>query len=148
MLRSGTGELLSQLDELRRTGVLLDIDDFGTGYSSLSYLARLPVHKLKIDRSLVEDMLDQPKNRAITHAIVALAHELHLTVVAEGVETAPLLAALETAHCDAVQGFHTGRPMRADELVAWVAARPARDVPHKVVQLASRQGPVTRTSGT
>ncbi len=75
----------------------LSIDDFGTGYSSLSYLSRLLMNKPMIDRSLVKDMLREPKDRAITEAIIALAHRLKMTVVAEGVECAEIHAALAEA---------------------------------------------------
>jgi diguanylate cyclase (GGDEF)-like protein/PAS domain S-box-containing protein len=122
-LMESTGQRLGQLHALKATGVQLSIDDFGTGYSSLSYLSRLPTNKLKIDRSLVKDMLREPKDRAITEAIIALAHRLKMTVVAEGVESADIQAALAEAWCDTIQGFHTGRPMPAGALEQWIATR-------------------------
>jgi diguanylate cyclase (GGDEF)-like protein/PAS domain S-box-containing protein len=122
-LMESTDERLHQLHALKALGVQLSIDDFGTGYSSLSYLSRLPMGKLKIDRSLVKDMLVESKDRAITEAIIALAHRLKMTVVAEGVETAAVHAALAEAWCDAIQGYHTGRPMPPDALEAWLAER-------------------------
>ncbi|HWI09883.1 MAG TPA: EAL domain-containing protein, partial [Burkholderiaceae bacterium] len=122
-LMDSTDERLQQLHALRALGVQLSIDDFGTGYSSLSYLSRLPMGKLKIDRSLVKDMLTEPKDRAITEAIIALAHRLKMTVVAEGVETAPVQTALADARCDGIQGYHTGRPMAPEALERWLAAR-------------------------
>ena len=122
-LMESTDERLRQLHALKALGVQLSIDDFGTGYSSLSYLSRLPMTKLKIDRSLVKDMLTEPKDRAITEAIIALAHRLKMTVVAEGVETAAVHAALAEAWCDAIQGYHTGRPMAPGALEGWLAAR-------------------------
>ena len=124
-LMESTGERLGRLQSLKALGVQLSIDDFGTGYSSLSYLSRLPMNKLKIDRSLVKDILREPKDRAITEAIIALAHRLQMTVVAEGVETAEIQAALAEAWCDAIQGFHTGRPMAPEALEAWLGARSA-----------------------
>jgi EAL domain-containing protein (putative c-di-GMP-specific phosphodiesterase class I) len=111
------------LHALKSLGVQLSIDDFGTGYSSLSYLSRLPMNKLKIDRSLVKDMLHEPKDRAITEAIIALAHRLQMTVVAEGVETPGVQAALGDARCDAIQGFLTGQPMPAADLERWIGER-------------------------
>jgi diguanylate cyclase (GGDEF)-like protein/PAS domain S-box-containing protein len=114
---------MDQLHALKDIGVQLSIDDFGTGYSSLSYLSRLPMGKLKIDRSLVKDILVEPKDRAITEAIIALAHRLKMTVVAEGVETADVHQALAEAWCDTIQGYHTGRPMSADALEDWIAER-------------------------
>jgi len=124
-LMESTDERLGPLQALKDFGVQLSIDDFGTGYSSLSYLSRLPMSKLKIDRSLVKDMLREPKDRAITEAIIALAHRLNMTVVAEGVEDADVHAALAEAWCDSIQGFHTGRPMKADALEHWLTARAA-----------------------
>ncbi|HWH85113.1 MAG TPA: EAL domain-containing protein [Burkholderiaceae bacterium] len=123
-LMDHTDERLARLHALKALGVKLSIDDFGTGYSSLSYLSRLPMDKLKIDRSLVKDILTEPKDRAISEAIIALAHRLKMTVVAEGVETAPVQAALAQAWCDAIQGYHTGRPMAPAALEAWLAACP------------------------
>ncbi len=122
-LMAHTDERLRQLHALKEIGVQLSIDDFGTGYSSLSYLSRLPMGKLKIDRSLVKDILTEPKDRAITEAIIALAHRLNMTVVAEGVETAAIHDALAAAGCNSIQGYHTGRPMAPDALEAWVASR-------------------------
>lgn len=122
-LMESTEQRLRQLHAMKALGVKLSIDDFGTGYSSLSYLSRLPMDKLKIDRSLVQNMLAEPKDRAITEAIIALAHRLKMTVVAEGVETAELRVALAESSCDAIQGYHTGRPMAPAALEDWMAGR-------------------------
>jgi diguanylate cyclase (GGDEF)-like protein len=122
-LMEHASERQAQLTRLKSLGVHLSIDDFGTGYSSLSYLSRLPMDKLKIDRSLVKDMLHVQKDRVITDAVIALAHRLDMAVVAEGVETADLLEALSEAGCDAIQGYYTGRPMSAPALMDWLQAR-------------------------
>jgi EAL domain-containing protein (putative c-di-GMP-specific phosphodiesterase class I) len=81
------------------------------------------MNKLKIDRSLVKDMLHEPKDRAITEAIIALAHRLKMAVVAEGVETPGVQAALADAQCDAIQGYLTGQPMPAADLERWMVER-------------------------
>lgn len=110
-------------DGLARIGVFLSIDDFGTGYSSLSYLRQLPARQLKIDRSFVGDIEASSDARAIVSAVVHLAHDLSLRVVAEGVETEGQRDILLALGCDELQGFLFARPMPADMLLAWVEGR-------------------------
>jgi len=110
-------------DGLARIGVFLSIDDFGTGYSSLSYLRQLPARQLKIDRSFVGDIEASSDARAIVSAVVHLAHDLSLRVVAEGVETEGQRDILLSVGCDELQGFLFARPMPADMLLAWVEGR-------------------------
>ena len=98
------GMAVRQLATLRNLGVSLAIDDFGTGYSSLAYLKRLPVHTLKLDRTLIADIESSAADRAICAATITLAHNLDLKVVAEGVETAGQRALLEQLDCDLLQG--------------------------------------------
>jgi diguanylate cyclase (GGDEF)-like protein/PAS domain S-box-containing protein len=102
------------LHELRDMGLSLSIDDFGTGYSSLNYLKELPLQTLKIDRSFVAGLPEDKQDTAISQTIIVLAHNLGMTVVAEGVETHGQRAALQQQGCDAVQGFLISEPMTAD----------------------------------
>ena len=106
------------LRQLKTHGVRLSIDDFGTGYSSMYYLAQLPLDELKIDIMFVKGMLEAPQNAKIVRSLIDLAHNLELTVVAEGVENAEILAALEHLGCDIAQGYHVGRPVSVADLVA------------------------------
>ena len=105
------------LEQLSRMGVLVSVDDFGTGYSSISYLRRFPIDKLKIDQSLVK-ALDSEVDASIVRAIVSLAHNLRLKVVAEGVETREQLAFLRSIGCDQYQGFHFSPPLPPQQFAA------------------------------
>jgi EAL domain-containing protein (putative c-di-GMP-specific phosphodiesterase class I) len=105
---------ISALWDLKNLGVQISMDDFGTGYSSLNYLKRFPIDRLKIDQSFVRDVTADPDDAAIAGAIIAMAHSLQLTVVAEGVETEPQLAFLREHRCDEMQGFLFSRPVSAE----------------------------------
>ncbi|MEB0201550.1 EAL domain-containing protein [Cryobacterium sp. 10I1] len=111
------------LTRLRAGGIRIAIDDFGTGYSSLAYLRDLPVDELKLDRSIVSPMKDDPRAAALVSSTIELAHSLGLTMVAEGVEDAQVYADLARYGCDEAQGFHMSRPMPAGELDRWLAER-------------------------
>jgi len=114
------------LRELREMGMGLALDDFGTGYSSLSYLRRFTIDRVKIDRSFVSELPDNPDDAALTSAIIAMAHGLRLNVVAEGVETTRQALFLSTRGCDEVQGYLFGRPSPPDEFFERLQARPVR----------------------
>ena len=109
------------MDKLKSLGVTLSIDDFGTGYSSFSYLRRLPIDKLKIDKSFVLDIAHNGDSRAIVQAIAAMAHRLNLQVIAEGVETQAQADALREAGCDQGQGFLYARPLDAAAAARFIA---------------------------
>jgi EAL domain-containing protein (putative c-di-GMP-specific phosphodiesterase class I) len=106
------------LNRLRNMGIKLSIDDFGIGYSSLSYLKRFPIDTLKIDRSFIKDLINDPDDQAITIAIIAMAHTLGLKVVAEGVELQQQLAFLRENDCDQVQGYLFSPALPADKITA------------------------------
>jgi diguanylate cyclase (GGDEF)-like protein/PAS domain S-box-containing protein len=106
--------------ELRRLGVQLSIDDFGTGYSSLSALKIFPVARLKIDKSFVNGLPHNTNDSGVTAAVIALARNLNLKVIAEGVETAQQAAFLHSQNCDEVQGFHYSRPVPAGEFASFM----------------------------
>ena len=108
------------LEQLSRMGVMVSVDDFGTGYSSMSYLRRFPIDKLKIDQGFIKDLITQPDDASIVQAIISLAHNLRLKVVAEGVETAEQLKFLRSLGCDQYQGFHFSAALPAEEFAAMV----------------------------
>lgn len=134
-------EAVTALQRLRTIGVHLSIDDFGTGYSSLSYLKHFPVDALKIDRTFVRDLLSVPDDAAITSAIIAMAHALELSVVAEGVESHEHLAFLRGQGCDEVQGYLMGRAVPAERFAEWLA-RPHRPAarPRNAASRVARAG--------
>ncbi|HLF76342.1 MAG TPA: EAL domain-containing protein [Dehalococcoidia bacterium] len=108
---------INALNEIRQLGVQIAIDDFGTGYSSLGYLRQLPIDRIKIDKSFIEDIPESTDDAEISAAIIALGHTLRLEVVAEGVQTSEQLAFLRDHECDEVQGYFTGRPVPSEQFV-------------------------------
>ncbi|MDD2501456.1 MAG: EAL domain-containing protein [Geobacter sp.] len=114
LLMEHSNENTEQIFRLKELGVGLAIDDFGTGYSSLTYLKHLPVDRIKIDRSFVNELDSNPDDRAIVVAIIAMARSLHLKVTAEGVETPSQHQLLQELGCDTMQGFYFGKPMQRE----------------------------------
>ncbi len=108
------------LRQLSSMGARLAVDDFGTGYASLSYLRRFPIHRLKIDRSFIRSITFDESDQRLVRAITKMAHDLNLTVTAEGVESAEAARRLEAIGCDALQGFFFARPMEAPACVKWM----------------------------
>jgi len=116
---------LDILNALHGLGLRLAIDDFGTGYSSLAYLKKLPVQELKIDRTFVKNMVDDPDDSMIVRSTIDLGHAMGMEVVAEGVEDAASLHALQRLGCDLVQGYFVSKPLAAAPFLAWQQARQA-----------------------
>ncbi|OXS30247.1 MAG: hypothetical protein BCS36_05550 [Desulfovibrio sp. MES5] len=106
--------VLAQLDSLRARGVQISLDDFGTGYSNFSHLANLPVSKLKIDRSFIQDITNNATSRTVVECIISVGHKLGMTCLAEGVEHESQILHLTLKKCDAVQGFLTAIPQPAE----------------------------------
>jgi diguanylate cyclase (GGDEF)-like protein/PAS domain S-box-containing protein len=118
-------ETLSVLRALKDLGVRLHVDDFGTGYSSLSYLKRFPVDAVKVDRSFVDGLANDPEDIAIVEAIISLAHTLGIEVIAEGVESLPQLQALQAMGCESAQGYLFSRPVPAQDVARTLVEIPA-----------------------
>ena len=139
-------EAITYLHAIREMDVGLSIDDFGTGYSSLSYLKRLPVDSVKIDRSFVHDVTVDPEDASLAETIIALAHNLGLKVIAEGVETKEQLDFLKSRGCDLYQGYYFAKPMSAKEFQKRMRtgqwSRPAKKKASSV-RTAKRRKPAT-----
>jgi diguanylate cyclase (GGDEF)-like protein/PAS domain S-box-containing protein len=123
LLLNNIEETIDRLQELKGKGIKIAIDDFGTGFSSLNYLKRLPIDKVKIDKSFVDDVNTDARDAAIVQSIISLAHNLQLTVIAEGVETEEQLAFLKEHDCDEIQGYLFARPMPYADLLSWLNQR-------------------------
>lgn len=123
MVMENTEHTINVLSQLKEVGVTISIDDFGTGYSSLAYLKRFPLDMLKIDRSFVRDIAIDNDDRSIVNAVISLAHSLHLTVIAEGVEDEAQLQYLRQQHCDFVQGYYISKPMPPSLIDDFVKSR-------------------------
>ncbi|MGF2038307.1 MAG: EAL domain-containing response regulator [Nostoc sp. CmiVER01] len=115
MIMQDVNSAIATMSKLQSLGVKIAIDDFGTGYSSLIYLKNLPINTLKIDRYFIHNVANDPQKSAITKALIQMAHNLNLDVVAEGVETEAELAFLRQHNCNSMQGFLFSRPLPAAE---------------------------------
>ncbi|MDF3919073.1 EAL domain-containing protein [Salinicola salarius] len=116
ILLQNAEKVIDLVTALRAMGISIAIDDFGTGFSSLSYLRDLPIHKIKLDRALIEDILTSSHNAAIVEGTITMAHHMALTVVAEGIEQSTQQKDLCQRRCDYLQGFFFARPMPWKEL--------------------------------
>ncbi|HUQ28503.1 MAG TPA: EAL domain-containing protein [Usitatibacter sp.] len=123
MVMRDTDRAVAIMESLRRMGIRISIDDFGTGHSSLGYLKRFPVDRLKVDRSFVRDLPHNGDDVAITRAVIAMAHSLKMSVVAEGVEHQEQFDLLRAEGCDEFQGYFCARPMEEADLLKFVATR-------------------------
>ncbi|MDU8459056.1 MULTISPECIES: GGDEF and EAL domain-containing protein [Pseudomonas syringae group] len=126
LLLEATEDTRQQLDSLKKLGLSLAMDDFGTGYSSFSYLKKFPIDVIKIDRSFIRDIPDDEDDMEITSAVIAMAHNLKLKVVAEGIETAAQLAFLRRHRCDVGQGYLFDKPIPGEELIEKLKRYPRR----------------------
>lgn len=116
-------ETIDKFENLRHLGVRLSLDDFGTGYSSLSYLKRLPINELKIDKSFVFDIQDDPQDALLVKSIINIAHQFGVTAVAEGVETKEQLIFLQNQGCNIYQGYYHSRPLPIEKLRELIRSR-------------------------
>ena len=123
MLMDDLPAVKARLAQLKALGVKISVDDFGTGYTSLGHLKALPIDKLKIDRSFIQDLPDERDSAAIARAIIHMGTSLGMTVIAEGVETVAQQQFLATQGCDELQGMLISRPLAVADFEAWVAAR-------------------------
>ncbi|WP_172825430.1 bifunctional diguanylate cyclase/phosphodiesterase [Geobacter sp. DSM 9736] len=123
IIMKDVAESVRKLDALKRMGVTFSIDDFGTGYSSLSYLKRFPIDVLKIDRSFVDGIPHDSSDTTIATTVIAMAHNLNMSVVAEGVETMEQLAFLAENSCDEYQGFYFSKPLTAPDFARFLTTR-------------------------
>lgn len=137
MLMENVDKILNNLNVLRGMGIMIAIDDFGTGYSSLAYLKKLPIDKLKIDRSFVSDIMTNPDSAKIVSATIALGKSLNLKVIAEGIETEEQLQFLRTQGSDEGQGYYLSKPISPEQLQQLLRAQPC-----SVARMLPRSGSV------
>jgi EAL domain-containing protein (putative c-di-GMP-specific phosphodiesterase class I) len=129
MLAEDLPDIIAKMTAIRTRGVMFSLDDFGTGYSSLTYLKRMPLNQLKIDQSFVRDVLTDPSDASIVRTVIALGHELGLTVMAEGVETEAQRQFLVESGCRLFQGYLFSPALPIDAFNAYVRASVAEIQP-------------------
>lgn len=159
-LMGDSTDTVCKLLRLKELGISISVDDFGTGYSSLSYLKHLPIDTIKVDRSFVRDIVNDPDDAAIVDAIVAMAHSLKLNVIAEGVETREQLEFLRQRKCQQAQGYYFAKPLAPQQFEAFIIQDRARGnisslipetisdnlspTPHSSTEKTTQQAPGTR----
>ena len=124
MVMHNPEEAILLLQRIKDLGVHMSLDDFGTGYSSLAYLKKFPIDRLKIDKSFVIDMVNDPEDAAIVRAVIALSHSLGVGVIAEGIETREVLAALVALKCDEAQGYFYSKPLACADMRSFLTNTP------------------------
>jgi diguanylate cyclase (GGDEF)-like protein/PAS domain S-box-containing protein len=122
IMMDSSGDSVSKLEQLKALGVRISIDDFGTGYSNLNYLKRLPVDALKVDASFVREVTENQNDAGIVLAIISIAHNLGISVIAEGIETHSQLSYLARNQCDEGQGFLISHPLKESEITAYLSS--------------------------
>jgi diguanylate cyclase (GGDEF)-like protein len=145
-LMADSGRSVGVMGRLSSVGIRLSIDDFGTGYSSMSHLKRLPLQEIKVDRSFVEHMRDDPNDAMIVAATVDLGRNLGLRVVAEGVEDLATFQELARIGCDMAQGFQVSVPLPAAEMTRWIEERGGRSVIASTASASTRLEPTDAES--
>ena len=143
LLMDDLPETKTAIGKLDAQGVRLAVDDFGTGYSSLRYLNRFPLDTLKIDRSFIQDVLEEAAHATLVEAIIAMAHRLNLRVIAEGVETKEQLDFLSARECDVAQGFYFSPALPAREFFEFFANRSSADTRELLVKPPAQDGNAT-----
>jgi EAL domain-containing protein (putative c-di-GMP-specific phosphodiesterase class I) len=129
LIMEDIGHAIELLTQLKQLGTRVSIDDFGTGYSSLSYLKHFPVDQLKIDQSFIKDIVDNSGDKALTLAIITMAHGLNLGVIAEGVEDEAQLSILQQQKCDEIQGYFFSRPLSVQEMTEYLRKQTVSNEP-------------------
>ena len=123
MVMANVQHAISVLECLRDIGVRISMDDFGTGHSSLAQIKNMPLHELKIDKSFITTLMSDHQNKAIVRTTIDLAHNMGLTVVAEGIEDEDTLRQLSELGCEQAQGFFMSKPVASDDLIRWLVTR-------------------------